>query len=155
MARHQRSVSEKVWLVKQMYQLEYPIQVQRLWRKEMKAEPPSRPTINAVMNKFEQTGSVLNFPASGRPVLVTDESMAEEISSILQLESQTSTRHTSSLLNVSRTSIQRVYERMAFKAYVPRLVHELNEEDYDGRIEFCETFLSLLDDEPNLINHVI
>ncbi len=61
----------------------------------------------------------------------------------------------SSLLNISKTSTLRVYKRMGFKAYVPRLVHELNEDDYNRRIEFCETFLSLLDEEPDLINHVI
>ncbi len=85
----------------------------------MKTKPPSRPTINSVISKFEQTGSVLNYLASGRPVSVTDESMEEEISSILETEPQTSTRRMSSLLNVSRTSIQRVYERMGFKPYVP------------------------------------
>ncbi len=34
-----------------------------------------------------------------------------------------------------------------------RLAHELNEDDYDKWIEFCETFLSLLDEELDLINH--
>jgi hypothetical protein len=34
-------------------------------------------------------------------------------------------------------------------------VHELNEDDYDRRIEFCETFLSLLDEEPDLVNYII
>ena len=44
---------------------------------------------------------------------------------------------------------------MGFKAYIPRLVHELNEDDFDRRLEYCETFLSLLQSEPDLINRVI
>ena len=38
---------------------------------------------------------------------------------------------------------------------MPRLVHELKEDDYDRRVEFCEIFLSLLNEEPGLINLII
>lgn len=34
-------------------------------------------------------------------------------------------------------------------------VREFNEDDNDRRIEFCETFLSLLSADPDLINHLI
>lgn len=61
----------------------------------------------------------------------------------------------SSELNISRSSLLRMYESMEFKAYVPRLVHELNEDDFDRRVEYCETFLSLLRNEPDLISRVM
>ena len=44
---------------------------------------------------------------------------------------------------------------MGYKAYIPRLIHELNEDDFDRRVEYCETFLSLLQSEPDLIQRVI
>jgi hypothetical protein len=66
-----------------------------------------------------------------------------------------STRHMSSLLSISRTSIRRIYKDLGFKPYIPRLIHELNEYNFDRRIEFCEIFLSLLESQPDLVNRVI
>ncbi|CAF1481202.1 unnamed protein product [Rotaria sordida] len=66
MARRQLSVNEKTWIVKHMYRVEYSINVQRLWCKEINKNPPHRDTIRVLMKKFEQTGSVLDIspPAS-------------------------------------------------------------------------------------------
>ena len=138
-----------------MYRLEYPINVQRLWCNEINNSPPHRDTIRLLMNKFEQIGSVLNIDPPGRPISVTDQSTKDQVSSILKKESQTLPRRMSSELNISRTSVQRIYKSMGFKPYVPRLVHELNEDDYDRRVEYCETFLSLLRNEPDLISRVM
>ena len=44
---------------------------------------------------------------------------------------------------------------MKFKPYILRLVHELNEDDSDRRIEYCETFLSLLEDDSGLMYRAI
>ncbi|CAF1346410.1 unnamed protein product [Adineta ricciae] len=57
--------------------------------------------------------------------------------------------------DISRTSVRRIYKPLSFKPYVPRLVQELNEDDFDRRIEYCETFLSLLETEPDLIHHIV
>ncbi|CAF2373695.1 unnamed protein product [Rotaria sp. Silwood2] len=96
MARRQLSVNEKTWIVKHMYLLEYPINVQRLWSKGINNNPPDRKTIRLLMNKFEQTGSVLNIDPPGRPVSVTDQPTKDEVSSILEKEPRTSTRQMSS-----------------------------------------------------------
>src|ERR1700730_10369523 len=107
MARRQLRVHEKTWIVKHMYRLEYPINVQRLWSKKINNNPPDRKTIRSLMNKFEQTGSVLNIDLSGRPVSVTDQATKEEVSSILKNEPRTSTRQMSSELTISRSSVRR------------------------------------------------
>ncbi len=155
MARHQLSLNERVWIVKNMYKLEYPIEVQRLWRKEMEDEPPVRSTINRLMNKFEETGSVLNIDPPGRPESVIDQITKDKVSSILKRDPHVSIRHMSSELNISTTSIYRVYKLLGFKPYIPKLIHELNEDDFDRRIEFCEIFLSLVENKPDLVNRII
>lgn len=155
MARRQLSVKERTWIIKHMYRLEYPVNVQRLWSKEMNGNPPDRKTITSLMNKFEETGSVSNIDSPGRPVSVTDQTTKDEVSSILEREPQTSPRQMSSNLNISRTSVRRIYKSLGFKPYIPRLVQELNEDDPDRRIEYCETFLSLLENEPDLVHRVI
>ncbi|CAF3328987.1 unnamed protein product [Rotaria sp. Silwood2] len=155
MACRQLSVNEKTWIVKHMYRLEYPINVQRLWSKEINNNPPDRKTITSLMHKFEQTGSVFNIDPPGRPVSVTDQATKDEVSSILKKEPQTSIRRMSTDSNISMASVRRMYKSMGFKPYVPRLIHELNEDDFDRRLEYCDTFLSLLEDDSDLIYRVI
>lgn len=155
MARRQLSVNEKTWIIKHMYRLEYPINVQRLWCKEINNNPPHRDTIRVLMKKFEQSGSVLDIDPPGRPVSVTDQAAKDEVSSALQKEPRTSIRKMSTDSGISRSSVRRIYKSMGFKPYIPRLVQELNEDDFDRRIEYCETFLSLLETEPDLIHHII
>jgi hypothetical protein len=155
MARRQLSVNEKTWIVKQMYQLQYPINAQRFWSREINNNPPDRKTITSLMKKFEQTGSVINISSPGRPVSVTGETTQNEVTSILEENPQTSIRQVSSQLDISRSSIRRVYKSLGYKPYIPRLIHELNEDDFDRRIEYCETLLSLLQREPDLICRII
>jgi Helix-turn-helix domain (DUF4817) len=155
MERRQLSVNDKIWIVKNMYRLDHPITVQRKWCREVDNEPPSRPTINSLIKKFEETGSVVNIQPPGRPITVTDEVTKDEVASILEKHPETSIRSMSSKLTISRSSIHRVYEGLGFKPYIPKLIHELNEDDFDRRIEFCETFLSLIESEPDIISRVI
>ncbi|CAF1991725.1 unnamed protein product [Rotaria magnacalcarata] len=155
MARHQLNVKEKTWIVKHMYRLEYPINVQRLWSKEINNNPPDRKTIRSLMHKFEQTGSVLNIDPPGRPVSVIGQETKDEVSSILKEKPRTSLRQLSTDLNISMSSVRHIYKSLGFKPYIPRLIHELNEDDPDRRIEYCETFLSLLKDDSDLMYRVI
>ena len=84
MARRQLSMNEKTWTVKRMYRLEYLVNVQRLWTREINNNPPSRETIRTLLNKFEQTGAVLNTDPPGRSVSITDETTKGDVSSILK-----------------------------------------------------------------------
>jgi hypothetical protein len=86
MARRQLSVNKKIWIVKRMYRLKYPINVQRLWPKEINNNPPHRNTIRLLMKNFEQTGSVLIIDPPSRPVSATDQTTKDEIASILEKE---------------------------------------------------------------------
>ncbi|CAF1381130.1 unnamed protein product [Rotaria sordida] len=131
MARRQLSVNEKTWIVKHMYRLEYPINVQRLWCKQINNNPPHRDTIRVLMKKYEQTGSVLDISPPGRSVSVTDQGVKDEVPSVLQKEPRTSIHQMSTDLSISRSSVRRIYKSMGFKLYIPRLIHELNEDDFD------------------------
>ncbi len=99
--------------------------------KEINNNPSDRKTIRSLMNKFEQTGSVLNIDPPGKPVSITDQTTKDEVSSILEKEPQTSTRRMSLQISIPKSSIHLVYKSMGYKSYIPRLVHELNEDDFD------------------------
>ena len=138
-----------------MYLLEYPILVQRKRCQEMDDEPPGRPTINSSINKFEQIGSVNNIPPPGRPVTVIGKATKEEVSLILDSHPQPFIWKMNLHLSISMTSLRRIYNALGFKPCIPRLMHQLNENDFDRWVEFCETLLSVIANESDIIKRVI
>ena len=56
MARRQLIVNEKTWIIKHRYRLEYSINIERLWCKDMNKNPPHRDAIRIPMKKFKPTG---------------------------------------------------------------------------------------------------
>ena len=44
---------------------------------------------------------------------------------------------------------------MKVKPYFPRLIHELSEDDFDRRLETCDTLLQKLADDPNFVDNII
>ena len=52
MSRRVYTANEKVWIIKHHYKLTYPMNIQRLWRKKKTSEPPTRKTINYIVQKF-------------------------------------------------------------------------------------------------------
>ncbi len=79
MSQNSLSTEQRIWVIKQYYQLNFPVSVQRLWRKEFGSSPPSRPTINSIIQKFETTGSVLNLKQKGNGVTVTTEEAKQQV----------------------------------------------------------------------------
>ena len=78
------------------------------------------------MNKFEQTGSVLNIHPPGRPVSVADQATKDEIFSILEEEPQTSTHRMSLQLNIARRSYHSCRTNLSTKKYEVLLVPPCN-----------------------------
>ncbi len=46
-------------------------------------------------------------------------------------------------------------EDLGLKPYHIRLIHKLSEDDFDRRVEFCETFFERLAQEPDLVDRVL
>lgn len=99
---------------------EYSINVQRLWSKEMSNNPSHGKTIRSLINKFEQTGSVVNNDTPGRSVSIIDQTTRDE--QFWGKESQSSTDQMSSDLNISRSSIRRIYKALGYKLGMHRFL---------------------------------
>ena len=52
-------------------------------------------------------------------------------------------------------SYRNVLKQIDFKPYRPRLVIELNEDDQDRRVEFCELMLDKFQTEPNFVHKIL
>ncbi|KOC70310.1 hypothetical protein WH47_02813, partial [Habropoda laboriosa] len=53
-----------------------------------------------------------------------------------------SVRQASREVGISKTSDQRILKHCQWKSYIPRLVHAINEDDPDRRVEYCERYLA-------------
>ncbi|RZC32365.1 hypothetical protein BDFB_007820, partial [Asbolus verrucosus] len=57
--------------------------------------------------------------------------------------------------NMSRGSIQKIMKREKYHPYKIHLLQELSEDDFDRRIEFCETMMHRINQDGNFINRVL
>lgn len=93
--------------------------------------------VRELVAKFRETGSVCNKKRQlQNPVLNEPTEIA--VLGQVAVDRTLSTRQLAVVTGVSRTSIQRVLKKYKFHPYKIRLVQELNEDDFDRRLQFCE-----------------
>ena len=67
MAKRILDLNERIWVIKQYYKIDNFCAVQREWKRNFDSKPPSHTTLQRLILKFEETGSVLDNLRSGRP----------------------------------------------------------------------------------------
>jgi ribosomal protein S13 len=101
-----------------------------------------------IINKFMETGSVQNIKHErNRPV--RNEGVEVAVIGHVLMDNKQSLRQIASASGVSKSSVQRILKEQNFHPYKIRLVHELNEDDYDRRLQFCENVTELLIHNPH------
>nr|CAH7721594.1 unnamed protein product [Callosobruchus chinensis] len=65
-----------------------------------------------------------------------------------------STRKMSEVTGISRSSIQRILKHYKWHPYKIQLLHELNEDDHDRRLQFCEIMSQLILNHPNYLLNI-
>lgn len=92
-----------------------------------------------LLRKFQETGSVANAKRNPqREFPVMNEAASLEVVGQVSADPALSTRKLAGITNLSRTTIRRILKKFKFHPYKIKLVHELNEDDHDRRLEFCE-----------------
>ncbi len=67
-----------------------------------------------------------------------------------------SSRRVGAQMEISSSSAWRILRKdLGFKPYHIRLIHKLNEDDFDRRVEFCEMLLERVADEPDVIDRIL
>lgn len=117
-------------------------------------EPPiSRSTVSRVVTKFIETGSVKDLPRQGRP------QVNEEIRLNMLLEvtanPHISTRQIALNNDADHSFVVKLLKKEKYHPYKVRLIHELNEDDPDRRLQFCEGLMQRCDDNPNFLNNIV
>ena len=140
MAGARLSFEERKAVLKWYFKFENISEVQRQWWNEFVTQPPTRLTIARIGNKFEIDDTVgdVHKERSGRPRTATTLATSAVVLQQFTRSPQKSVKQCSRETGVSRSSVQRILKSAKWKVYIPRLLHAMNEDDTDGRLEYCE-----------------
>lgn len=135
---------KRKFILKSYWKCENAVQVQREFRNKFQTDPPTRLTISRIRDKFEADGTVtsVQMKRSGRPRTSTSPTKEERVNELFHRSPRKSVRQASRELCISKASVQRILKRSHWKSYIPRLVHAINEDDLDRRVEYCEWYLA-------------
>lgn len=115
----------------------------------------SRKYVSEVVAKFRQTGSVVNKKRdTEREFPVRNEATAIEVLGQITADPTLSTRKLSTITNISRTTIRRILKQHKFHPYKIHLVQQLNEDDFDRRLEFCEIMTARITADQNFLFNI-
>ncbi|CAH0547180.1 unnamed protein product [Brassicogethes aeneus] len=113
-------------------------QTARLFNVRHQDKNVSHTYIRKLMVKFLETGTVEN--KKDNPIrVVRNEGMQIVVIGHIAMDNTFSTRQLlSEVSGISRTSVRRILKVHKFYPYKIQLLHELNEDDYDRRLQFVE-----------------
>lgn len=106
-------------------------------------EAPSANLIKIWIKRFEETGSTSKPHAKGRPRTSRTEDNIESVKQSVREDPQMSTRKRSSVLNISRRSLQRILNLdLKLHPYKLQLTQELKDSDFIARLTFANEILN-------------
>lgn len=109
--------------------------------------------VRELVAKFRETGSVMNKKRQMENPVV-NEAMEVFVLGQVAMDSTLSTRKLANETGVNRTSIQRILKKHHFHPYKIQLVQELNEDDFDRRLQFCEIISERVANNNNFLFNV-
>jgi len=157
MAGARLSFEERKAVLKWYFKFENISKVQRQWRNEFGTQPPTRLTIARIWDKFEIDGTVgdRHKERSGRPRTATTLATSTAVLQQFTRSPQKSVKQCSHETRVSQSSVQRILKSANWKVYIPRLLHAMNEDDTDRRLEYCEWFESMMRDDEAFAGKIV
>ena len=107
------------------------------------------PSLNCIKDGFErftETGTVEDRERSGRPQVITEETV-EKVHYVCEAERRQSVRTVAAACAIPKTTVHRIMrESLLLKPYKGHFVQQLYEEDFQDRVDMCETL------DPMLLN---
>ena len=128
-------------MVRLFSKFENATEVLRQWTHHFDATPPHLTTFSSKNRKFNENETVETLPHSGRPSTVLFEEKLDEIEGVVTSNSHLSIRQDAARVDISKSSYQVAMEQLRFEPYRPTLIVDFNEDHFDRRSEFCETWI--------------
>ena len=148
---------ERKFILKCYWKYENAVEVQRQFRREFNKEPPTRITITRIRDKFEADGTVqdVHKKRSGRPRTSTSPRKEERVLETFQRSPRKSLRQASREVGISKSSVHRIMKRCQWRSYIPKLVHALNDDDPDRRVQYCEWYLERCNEDAHFSTKIV
>ena len=112
-------------------------------------------TARNLVTKFEQTGTIDDMPKSGRPKSATNDDTSLDVLLSFTEDPHSSTRRISQQHNISKSSVHNVLKYANFHPFKVTLIHKLNEDDFDRRVEFCDDMMTRTVQNPNFPSNIV
>lgn len=117
--------------------------------------PINKSTVCKTLRRFNHTGSVKNLGKSGRPKTVTNDENALNLMLDVVNNPKTSLTQLAANHDMCKQSAFKILKNQKFHPYKVRLVQELNDDDFDRRLQFCETIMDRMNHDPNFVNNIV
>ena len=116
---------------------------------------PSAHAIKTWVRNFEATGSTLKKKGGGVRTVRTPENIAVVREAIESIPHRSARRHSVSL-GLSEAKVRHILHKdLHFYPYKIQVTHALHERDYVNRINFCQNFLQLMNQNQDLVNNLL
>ena len=121
--------------------------------KYVEQEPITRTAVSKIVRKFHELGHVRDRPRCGRPQVSQDVRL--DILLDLQENPHRPTQEVAANFEIGKSSVWRTLKKYKWHPYKAILAHELNEDDPDRRMEFCEDMMTRCNADPEFVNKII
>lgn len=115
--------------------------------------PISQSMVSNIESKYRNFGHVRDLPKSGRP----SKSEEDQLNVLLTIQDNphSTLNQVASDFNMAASTVHKIVKKAKYHPYKVCLVHELNEDDFDRRIQFCEQMQELCTNNNNFVKKII
>ena len=114
-------------------------------------------TITRLCDKFDTHGTICDVyrGRSGKPRTATSPASSAMILERLTTSPRKSATQCARETVVSSTSVRRILKAVKWKVYIPRLLHAINDDDLDRRMQFCEWFQQMVNEDEEFVTKIV
>lgn len=117
---------------------------------------PSRKFMYRLANRFEKTGSILKRKPTGRPKSVRNIENSYAVAQKMVEIPGISARNCAKALGLDRCTVRDILKKdIQWKPFKARIVHMLNNNDYNRRFWFCEDMMKFLGNDSEILNNFL
>ena len=152
------SIEQRVWAAIWFEECHSITEVGRRFRTRFgrHARAPQRALILRWHENLFKFGNVLRRQeGSGRPRTARSEDNCQAVVEAFRASPRKSIRRASCEMDLSYSAISRVLDESGFKAYKLKVLHAIQPDDIDRRVEFCQWALQTVEDDDNFLNTLI
>ena len=150
-------IEERKPILKWCIKFENVAEVLHQWKHEFQTQPPTRLPITWLCNKFDTHGAICDVHRgrSGRPRTTTSPAFSAIVLERFTTSPRKSATRFARETGVSSTSVRHILEDFKWKVYIPRLLHAINDDDLDRRMQFCEWFQRMVNEDEEFVTKIV